>query len=86
MNKCPQCLNILSEAVKVCEQCGFSLSEDITKTLSILNLDKTQATKILSDEKMTPEKWQKIKGLFEAAQEIAPDKREKFLENACGAR
>ena len=85
MHKCPQCLNILSEAFKVCEQCGFSLSEDITKTLSILNLDKTQATKILSDEKMTPEKWQKIKSLFEAAQEIAPDKREKFLENACGA-
>ena len=33
---------------------------------------------------MTPEKWQKIKGLFEAAQEISPDKRESFLRNACG--
>ena len=63
----------------------FQLSKISPKRLSIYGLDETQATKILSDEKMTPEKWQKIKSLFEAAQEIAPDKREKFLENACGA-
>ena len=48
------------------------------------DLDETQATKILFDKSMTPEKWQKIKGLFEAAQEVSPDKREKFLKNACG--
>ena len=33
---------------------------------------------------MTPEKWQKIKDLFEAVQDISPGKRAKFLENACG--
>ncbi|MGC2238170.1 MAG: protein kinase [Pyrinomonadaceae bacterium] len=32
---------------------------------------------------MTSERWQKIKGLFDAALEIEPDKRANFLENAC---
>ena len=70
--------------VEVCSRCGFSIAEDVTKTLIAFGLDETQATKILSDKKMTPEKWQKIKGLFEAAQDVSPDKREKFLKNACG--
>ncbi len=75
MNKCPQCLNALSASAEVCPICRFSVAEDISKT---------QATKILSEKKMTPEKWQKIKGLFEAAQDILPNKRKRFLENACG--
>ncbi|MBA4122683.1 MAG: serine/threonine protein kinase [Acidobacteria bacterium] len=33
---------------------------------------------------MDTERWKKIKGLFDAAQELEPKKREKFLENACG--
>lgn len=83
MNKCPQCLTVLSEPGEVCEKCGFSILEDITRTFAGIGLDETQATKILSDEKMTPEKWQKIKGLFEAAQEIRHEKRQSFLANAC---
>ncbi len=85
MNNCPQCLNILSANAEVCAKCGYSLFKDITATLAMFGFDETQATEILSDEKMTPEKWQKIKSLFEAAQEISPEKREKFLKNACGA-
>lgn len=84
MNKCPQCLNILSVSIEVCPKCSFSLLEDKTRTLGSQDVDKTQSTKILSDEKMTPEKWQKIKQLFDAAQEISPKKRERFLQNACG--
>ena len=33
---------------------------------------------------MNPERWQKVKGLFDAALEIESQKRCKFLENACG--
>ncbi len=33
---------------------------------------------------METERWQKIKGLFDVALELAPAKREKFLKNACG--
>ena len=83
MNKCPQCLSGLSESGGVCKKCGFRITEDITKTRSMLELDETQATRILAEESMTPEKWQKIKGLFEAAQELSPDKRGEFLKNAC---
>ena len=32
---------------------------------------------------MDAERWQKIKSLFDVVQEIAPEKREKFLNNAC---
>ena len=49
----------------------------------MFGFDETQATEILSDEKMTPEKWQKIKSLFDVAQELVPEKRKKFLDNAC---
>jgi serine/threonine-protein kinase len=34
---------------------------------------------------MNPERWQKIKGLFDAASEITPPEREKFLAQSCGA-
>ncbi len=84
MNRCPQCLNDLPETAKVCPKCEFLCSEDNAETIRTVKSDETQATKILSDEKMTPEKWQKIKGLFEAAQEIPSNKREGFLKNACG--
>ncbi len=84
MNNCPQCLKILPESGEACSTCGFSLVKDVTKSHILLDLDKTQATKILGDKSMTPEKWQRMKGLFEAAQDISPDKRERFLKNACG--
>ena len=34
---------------------------------------------------MDAERWQKIKSLFDAAQELEPKQRAKFLDNACGA-
>jgi len=34
---------------------------------------------------MNTKHWQKIKSLFDAAQELAPEQRQKFLDNACGA-
>jgi serine/threonine-protein kinase len=33
---------------------------------------------------MDTKRWQKIKNLFDAVQEIAPEKRAKFLDDACG--
>jgi len=33
---------------------------------------------------MDAERWQKIKNVFDAVQEIEPEKREKFLDDACG--
>ncbi|MFN2394027.1 MAG: protein kinase, partial [Pyrinomonadaceae bacterium] len=33
---------------------------------------------------MNSERWQKIKDLFDATLELAPAKREKFLDNVCG--
>ena len=33
---------------------------------------------------MDAERWQKIKSLFDVVQEIEPEKREKFLDDACG--
>ena len=34
---------------------------------------------------MNPERWQKVKGLFDAAVELEPAKRGMFLKKACGA-
>jgi serine/threonine-protein kinase len=36
-----------------------------------------------NEQPMNQERWRKIKSLFEAAQELEPKKRERFLENAC---
>jgi serine/threonine-protein kinase len=36
-----------------------------------------------NEQPMNNERWQKIKSLFDAAQELDAKKREKFLENAC---
>ena len=33
---------------------------------------------------MKAEHWQKVKGLFDAALELAPAKREQFLDESCG--
>ncbi len=33
---------------------------------------------------MDAERWQKIKSVFDAVQEIEPEKRAKFLGDACG--
>ncbi|NNF00515.1 MAG: protein kinase [Pyrinomonadaceae bacterium] len=84
MYKCPQCQNVTSERVEVCAKCGFSLANDVNETLLNLGVDETQATRILSDKSMTPEKWRKIKDLFIAVQEKPIEKRGEFLENACG--
>jgi len=84
MNKCHRCLNVLIESADVCEKCGFLIKEDVTKTLTAFGLDKTQATRILSDEKMTPEKWKKIKSLFETASGLTSEERKQFLNENCG--
>jgi serine/threonine-protein kinase len=34
---------------------------------------------------MNAERWQKIKNLFDQAQELAPEKRARFLDDACGS-
>ena len=34
--------------------------------------------------KMNPERWQKVKGLFDVVVELSPDKRERFLVKSCG--
>jgi hypothetical protein len=33
---------------------------------------------------MNSERWQKVKELFDAALELAPAKRRKFLDKSCG--
>ena len=33
---------------------------------------------------MNPDRWKKIKGLFDVALELAPAKRGKFLDKSCG--
>ncbi len=80
MNKCPQCQNISDKSVEVCSICNFSAAE----TFPLGDSDDKEATKILSNESITPEKWQKIKSLFEAASELEPRKRGNFLKNVCG--
>jgi eukaryotic-like serine/threonine-protein kinase len=40
---------------------------------------------LISYLEMNSERWQKIKGLYDAALALAPAKRGKFLNNACGA-
>lgn len=84
MDKCPRCHNVLPESSRVCEKCDFSLAEDVANTLSMLNLDEAQATRILSNESMTPEKWQKVKDLFEEARNRPPEDRKTIVENARG--
>ncbi|MEZ5426252.1 MAG: bifunctional serine/threonine protein kinase/MFS transporter [Pyrinomonadaceae bacterium] len=84
MNKCPRCLKVLPRRAHLCPECGFSLVAEITETISLLGLDETGATRILESKTMTPEKWQKLKGLFEAAQEIPAAGRDAFLRQACG--
>ena len=34
---------------------------------------------------MTPDRWQKIEAIFQAAIELSPDRREKYLLDACGS-
>jgi serine/threonine protein kinase len=83
MNKCPRCLSALNERAKVCPACGGAVFDDLAGTLHPVAPDETAATEILEDESMTPEKWRKIKALFEAAQDLPAAEREKFLQNAC---
>ncbi len=87
MSKCPQCLNTIPVSAESCPICNFSINDDIANTLKMYGGDGTDEAKIstiISDKKMTAEKWQKIKRLFEAAQAITPDKRTAFLVSSCG--
>ena len=83
MNKCPRCLSALAERAKLCPACGYAVFEDIAETLRLFGLNETAATEILDDRSMTPEKWEKIKALFESAQELPSAEREKLLRKAC---
>ena len=33
---------------------------------------------------MNSERWQKVKGLFDAALKLAPNRRQRFLDEMCG--
>lgn len=46
-------------------------------------MKKICARRQITGISMTPEKWQKIKSLFEAAQDVSPGERSEFLQNAC---
>ncbi|MEZ5346465.1 MAG: protein kinase [Pyrinomonadaceae bacterium] len=84
MNKCPQCLCVLSITAEVCPKCGYSLFEDIKSTLPRFGVDEEEATRLLTERSMTPEKWQKIKELFAQAEDLPSGERETFLKKACG--
>lgn len=85
MKKCLQCSAVLSKSEGECSVCGSRVSSDLTATLRQKNFElETQKTQKLNDQSMDTERWKKIKGLFDAAQELEPKKREKFLDNACG--
>ena len=81
MNKCPQCLAVLSESDERCRACSANISEDFTKTV--------QQSPISAGEKSaaqnTPnaDEWQKVKSLFDAAQKLERAERGKFLEKVC---
>lgn len=83
MNKCPQCFYVFSETDGVCLRCGLPEKKGGPGDSSAAGWDRTEATKILADDSMTPERWQKIKGLFEAVQEVPAENRERFLEKLC---
>jgi predicted Ser/Thr protein kinase len=78
MNKCPQCLAVLpkNEEREECRVCGLNFSSaDFAATLE---------TRKFNGQSMNTERWQKIKHLFDVAQELEPKEREKFLAKACG--
>ncbi len=48
------------------------------------NSNETQETKQFDATEEIAERWQKIKGLFEAASALQVKKRENFLKKSCG--
>jgi len=86
MNRCPQCTTVLSKSERECSACGSLITSDFTATLQQKNFElEIQETQKLNAQSMDTERWKKIKGLFDAVQELEPKKREKFLDNACAA-
>ena len=79
MSKCPKCFAVLPENEAQCRACRFDVPTELAET--IFQDEQPQKFDI---EPMDAQRWQKIKGLFDAAQELEPKKREKFLNNACG--
>ena len=81
MNKCPQCLAVLSESDERCRACSATISENFAETL--------QQSPISTGEKSTTQnmpnsdEWQKVKSLFDAAQKLEQAERGKFLEKVC---
>src|SRR6476661_222234 len=39
---------------------------------------------VSGDKRMSPERWAKVKALFDAAVELAPLQRARFLDRSCG--
>ncbi|MCA1640049.1 MAG: serine/threonine protein kinase, partial [Acidobacteria bacterium] len=75
MSKCPKCLAVLSKNERECRICGLPVAPEFAATLE---------TRKFNEQTMDTKRWQKIKSLFDAVQELEPKKREKFLNNACG--
>jgi len=75
MSKCPKCLGVLSKNERECRICGLPVAPEFAATLE---------TRKFNEQSMDTKRWQKIKSLFDAVQELEPKKREKFLNNACG--
>ncbi|MDQ3747752.1 MAG: protein kinase [Acidobacteriota bacterium] len=81
MNKCPQCLAVLSESDERCRVCGANISEDFAETLQQPQISTNEK----SNGENTPnaDEWQKVKDLFDAAQKLERAERGKFLEKVC---
>ncbi len=84
MIKCPHCRNILKVGFGYCSECRLSLDDDGQMTVADHDSVENQSTRIMSKEKMTPEKWESIKSLFEVAKGLDTTHRELYLRNACG--
>lgn len=82
MNQCPKCTATLTENEAACRACGADISQEFAQTLPRKNLKFEPEN--FTARGMSKERWQKIKALFDAAQEIEPKKRKKFLDNSCG--
>ena len=78
MSKCPKCFAVLPENEVRCRICGSDVSRELAET--VFQEEQTQKFDI---ELMDAQRWQKIKGLFDAVQTLEPKQRQKFLEKAC---
>lgn len=82
MKNCPKCSATLSENEVACRACGTDISQEFAETLPHKNLKPEPEN--FTSQGMSKERWQKIKALFDAAQDIEQKKRGKFLEKSCG--